>query len=282
MPDGSDENRFGSDEAQALLEAGWTQGSIFRPNEHVSPPEGILSGGIFLVVCTQACSLVLPSLPKEPNVELAIARPLARYSPKDGAATGKEVRRFHLPLAGETPAVEIDITTRFNVPREALLAFKPDGPRASDEDCRNFAGWLGRYYSRIALPNALVVRAKAGLFSAVEGFLKASPSAGAPRNHEGVHSVYIRWSPNVEVGSGQEYQVDLLVLCDEPDVADRLGSRLKDFGLDPDARVVKDGVSFFCEVKSRDETVLTELDGFVRLSEWDYFTALGEVAQMAG
>src|SRR4051794_32022886 len=114
MPDGADERPFGQNEALSLLKAGWTQGSVFRPNDEVCPPGATASGDVFLVVCTQACSLVLPSLQKEPHVELAVARPVAKFSAKAEAATGKDVRKFHLPVTGEAfPALEIDITSRF-------------------------------------------------------------------------------------------------------------------------------------------------------------------------
>lgn len=279
MSDEIEPKQFGIEEARSLLEVGWTQGSIFRANEHVRPPRDVPEGA-YLVVCTQACSLVLPDLRKEPYVELAIARPVARLLPKEGPATGKDVRRFHLPVTGaDCPALEIDITSRFLVPRDLLLSFRPDGPVATDADCRNLAGWIGRYYSRIALPNTLVVRARGSVLGAVERFLKASSAGGAAKNHERVHSVYVRWEPNVELAEAEEYRFEMLILCDDPVVADALSSRLVDFGLDPDAPVSMGGVSIFCEVRAREETRLTDLDGWIRLTEWDYMTGLGEASE---
>ena len=280
MSDEVEPKQFGTEEARSLLEAGWTQGSVFRANDHVHLPHDVPADA-FLVVCTQACSLVLPDLRKEPHVELAIARPVARFLPKDGPATGKDVRRFHLPVTGaDCPALEIDITSRFLVPRELLLSFRPDGPVAGDADRRNLAGWIGRYYSRIALPDALVVRARRSVLGAVERFLKASSAGGAAKNHEHVHSVYVRWEPNVELAEPEEYRLEMLILCDDPVVADSLSARLVDFGLDPDAPVGMGGVSIFCEVRAREETRLTDLDGRVRLTEWDYMTGLGEASEL--
>lgn len=273
---------FGPEQASALLEAGWNQGSLFRPNEHIEVPGDVIPGAL-LIVCTQACSLVLPDLAKEPYVELAIARPIDRYLPKDGAASGKDVRRLHLPVDGQAfPAIEIDITSRFKVGRDLLLNFKPDLPVIGDTHCRNFAGWIARYYNRIALPDTLVSRARKSVLAMIERFLKASPQGGGSKHHEYVHSIYIRWEPNRELGVADEYVLDMMILCDDGSVADSLSARLSEFGLDPDARVSKDGISVFCEVRAREETRLTDLDGWVRLTEWDYMTGLGEAAGMVG
>lgn len=274
---------FGPDAARALLAAGWTQGSVFRPNALVTIPEDLDRPDAHLVVCTQACSLVSPSLDRDPFVELAVAVPITRYAPRSEAATGKDVRRHHLPVAGAAfPALEVDINARFRVPREYLLAFAPDGPRASAEACRDLAGWIGRYYTRIALPDALVVRLKGSVFEILGRFLKGGPAGGGPKHHEGVHSIYLRWQPDAELAASMPYAVDLLILCDEVAVADALGARLAETGLDPDHRVERDGLSVHCSVQARSETLLTDLDGWTRLSEWDHMTGLGETAAMPG
>ena len=92
------------DDAQALLDAGWTQGSVFLPNAYVAIPAGLERQGAFLIVCTQACSLVSMSLDKDPFVELAVATPVAVYKARSEAATGKDVRRHHLPRRRSRPS----------------------------------------------------------------------------------------------------------------------------------------------------------------------------------
>lgn len=275
------ESAFGGAEADKLLADGWTQGSLFLPNEHVGVPEGFERPGAQLIVCTQACSLVSDSLKKDPWVELAVVVPVATYSLKSGEATGKNARRYHLPVLGAAfQAVEIDINARFAVRRESLLHFTPSRAKAAEEACRAFAGWIGRYYTRIALPNALVARLGGAVFEPLEKFLKKSPKGGGPKHYEGVHSIYVRWEPSTELTPDESYDVDFLILHDEGGAADALERHLSEIGLDPEGGVEKPGLTVSCSVQARRETVLTDLDGYTRLSEWDHLTGLDEVAEM--
>ena len=275
------ESEFSGAEADKLLADGWTQGSIFLPNDYVRVPEGLERPDAQLIVCTQACSLVSDSLKKDPWVELAVAVPVATYSPKSGDATGKNARRYHLPVTGAAfQAVEIDINARFAVRRESLLHFAPGQAKATEEACRAFAGWIGRYYTRIALPNALVARLGGAVFEPLEKFLKKSPQGGGPKHYEGVHSIYVRWEPSTELKLDESYDVDFLILHDEGEAADALERHLSEIGLDPGGRVEKPGLTVSCSAQARSETVLTDLDGYTRLSEWDHLTGLDEVAEM--
>lgn len=281
MSVGHGETAFGQVEAQALLDAGWTQGSVFRPSERVPVPEHLARDDAYLVVCTQACTLVSSNLDKDPHVELVVATPVSAYSPKSEQATGKQVRMHHLAVAGESfQALEVDINARFTLPRDSLLGLAPDGPQASDDACRAFAGWLGRYYTRIALPNELVIRLKGAVFDPLLKFLRQSPQGDGPKNHEGVHSIYVRWEPMTELPTGDPYDVDFLILCDDPLVAEALETKLGGIGLSPGERVDKNDLRVNCSVQARGETVLTDLDGSTRLTEWDYLTGLGETSTM--
>ena len=118
------------------------------------------------------------------------------------------------------------------------------------------------------------------MFGALERFLKSGPQGGAPKHHEGVHSIYLRWEPDDEIDEEASYLVDFLILCDEPKTADALGAQLQSAGLDPDGRVDLKGASVQCSVQARGETLLTDLDGWTRLSEWDHLTGLGATAEM--
>lgn len=275
------EQSFGQDEADRLLMAGWAQGSVFRPNEHISIPKHLVREDMYLVVCTQSCTLVSSNIIKDPTVEVIAAKAIASYSAKSEPATGKEVRRYHLLVEGvHFSALEIDINARFTIPREQLVLFPPDGPKTNSEGRRAFAGWLGRYYTRIALPNELVIRLKRSVFDPLGRFLKSSPKGGGAKNHEGVHSIYLQWQPDLEVDANTLYDIDFLLLCDEPQIAEALEAKLHEIGLDPDKRVEKDGISVNCTVQARGETILTDLDGWTRLTEWDYLTGLAEAAMM--
>ena len=275
------ESGFGRAEADKLLADGWTQGSLFLPNDYVTLPKGLARPDAHLIICTQACSLVSDSLKKDPWVEVAVAVPVTAYLPKSGEATGRNVRRYQLPVAGAAfPAVEVDINARFAVRRESLLHFAPSELKATEKACRAFAGWIGRYYTRIALPNELVIRLGSAVFEPLQKFLKETHKGHSTKRYEGVHSIYIRWEPSTELKPGERYNVDLLILHDEGDAADALERHLNEIGLDPDAHVEKPGLTVSCKAQARSETFLTDLDSWIRLTEWDHFTDLGEVAEL--
>lgn len=285
MATGFDEEAFGADEADRLLKAGWGQGSVARPNEHVPLPPGLEAWprDVWLVVCTQACGVVSPDIGRDPLVEFALAFPVARYSPRSPEATGKNVRRFHLPVSGaDFPALAVEINTRFFLPRRRLLSFGPEAVKADTPAARELAGWLGRHYTRIALPNELVRRLGSTLFAVLGKHLAETsgptPADGpAPRFHESVSAIFVRWSPDTELGPNEVYAVGVLALCDEATVADELDRRLSMV-----ERQGNDGVTYTLTVQGRAETVLTDLDGWVRLTEWDYLTGMARTAALPG
>ena len=118
------------------------------------------------------------------------------------------------------------------------------------------------------------------MFEPLEKLLKASAKSGGAKYHEEVHSIYVKWQPAEEIDRDAVYSVDLLVLCDQPNVADALEVRLEEIGLDPGERVERPGLLVQCSVQARRETILTDLDGWTRLTEWDHLTGLAGAAEM--
>ena len=171
---GDEPSPFGESEARRVLEAGWRQGSVCRPPADLAIPVSIDREKEWLVVCTQSCTVVSPNLANDPHIEFLVAKPIGGYKPNSQEATGKTIRRFHLPISGHpgVAALDCDINRRFVAPRSLCLTTTPDaGIMVSEEASRNLAGWISRYYTRVALPNELVIRAEK-LFDIIKAALK--------------------------------------------------------------------------------------------------------------
>ncbi len=276
---GEEHSTFGEDEAQLILGAGWRQGSIFRPPAAFFVPVQIDRGGEWLVVCTQSCTVVSSNRSANPNIEFLVAKPVEKYNPRSHEATGRNSHCFHLPILGmpDAEALECDINRRFFADRRVCLEQTPDtGISASEEAVRNLAGWIARYYSRIALPNALVTRARNGLFKTIEKVLRAARPSGEELSAS-VDRIGVHWSPDSELQDGL-YVVDLLFLCADADADTQLHSLLKN-PLSPFTRDGgHDGIKVVYDTTVRSETFISAFDGYKRLTEWDYLSSLGEVA----
>jgi hypothetical protein len=278
---GDEGSPFDENEAQQILEAGWRQGSVFRPPVALALPEPVPFDpeNEWLVVCTQSCTVVSRDLAGDPHIEFLVATPTGHYKANSPEATGKVLRRFHLPVSGiaNVPALECDINRRFFAPRTLCLAHPPEaGITVSEDDARNLAGWISRYYTRVALPNELVIRAK-GLFDTIQTALKKSTKNGE-RLSGSIDKILVRWSPDSELQGGV-YQLDILFLCTDEAADLRLNSlleaKLQPFTEGGGHNGIK--LTYANAVKS--ETFLSQLDGYTRLSEWDYLSNLGDVAE---
>ncbi len=276
-----DKPLFGEAEAKRLLDAGWRQAVAFRAPDDLDVPVKFDRVNEWLVVCTQSCSVVSDRLGSDPYIEVAVAKPVKRYKPRAQEATGKHTRRFHLPLAGVdgVEAVECDINRRFFVARELFLTFVPDMGIQVAEAVKAFAGWMSRYYTRVALPNTLVDRAKApgGLFDSVKAALDHPFEGDAPLA-DWTAGIYVAWEPDSELDdSHSAYLVRLLIVCDGSIAETMLGELLCNSLARFEAEGGHDGISLQWETKARVATFVTDLDGYHRLSEWDYLTDLGKV-----
>ncbi|HEY6845189.1 MAG TPA: hypothetical protein VI320_03135 [Terracidiphilus sp.] len=278
---GDESSPFGENEAQQILEAGWRQGSVFRPpmSPALPVPVPFDDENEWFVVCTQSCTVVSRDLAGDPHIEFLVAKAIGHYKANSQEATGKVLRRFHLPVSGlaNVPALECDINRRFFVPRTLCLAHPPETCiTVSEDDARNLAGWISRYYTRIALPNELVIRAK-GLFDTIQTALKKNIKSGE-RLSSSIDKILVRWSPDSELQGGV-YQLDILFLCADEAADLRLNSLLE-AKLQPFTEEGgHDGVRLKFANAVKSETFLSQLDGYTRLSEWDYLSNLGDVAE---
>jgi hypothetical protein len=212
-------------------------------------------------------------------VELAVGRPVAKFNAKSHQARGKDVRKYHLQVAGaEFPALEVDINSRRFIRRELLLAINHAGFVMGPKEIRNFAGWIARSYTRITLPNELVARMKKTLLPKLNDCLAEKLGNPATPRHNRVASMWIKWEPNHELAPGTDYQVTLMILCDDPETSEEFDRSLH--AVIGDAQCKMDGVIFGFDVSSPSETLLSDLDGWQRFTEWDYLTGMGETAAM--
>lgn len=267
---------FGLDQAQALLDAGWGQCVVFHTNGDF--PHNDVDG--LFVVCTQSCTVVSPSLDRDPFVEIAIGRRLAKFHPRSPQARGKDVRKLHIPVEGaDFEGLEVDINSRRFVKRELLLAATQTGYIVTDRDRQNFAGWIARYYSRIALPNELVDRLKLTIFKQLTQFLEAQHGKAGCARHDEIGSMWIKFNPDLELPKDEKYQVKLLIICDHPDVAEAYDREL--IAIYGERPVVIDGIEFSFDVNTPDETRLSDLNGWHRFTEWDHLSEMGAMATVA-
>lgn len=272
-------DRYDEEAGEALLNAGWRQGSAFRmpTTEGVSVPYDPASE--WLVVCTQSCSVVSYRFDADPHVEVAVAKQVKKFKSTAAEAMGKNFRRFHMPVVDGVGfgALDCDINRRFFIPRDRFLAMAPE-TQATPEGAKALGGWLARYFSRVALPNELVKRARreGGLFEVVKTALDA-PYGGEPMS-ERVDAIYVKWVPDTEIGDGQAYKLDLLFLCDRTTSMADFEQSVAD-GLEPFSQPGgRDGIELTWSVAERNSTVVGLIAPYSRLSEWDHLSDLAEVA----
>jgi len=142
--------------AKTILDKGWRQGAIFDPCGIVENIQ--LTDSELLVLCTQSCTVVSSRFATDPIVEAMVVKLLPKYNPRAFEATGKNQRKLHIEVIGssEFKCIECDINRRFFLDRHHLLNINPlEEFEIGVEGSTKLAGWLGRSYTRIALPNLL-------------------------------------------------------------------------------------------------------------------------------
>lgn len=270
--------------ATSLLDAGWRQGVALRPPASLSLPVSSRfdRDSDFLVVCTQSCCLLSASFDADPFVEVVEARPLVSLNPRSPEATGKNVRRFHLPVVGlpGVAALECDINRRLVFGRRQLLTCAlGSAPKVAPDDARRFAGWLARYYGRAALPNELVRRARAdgAPFAVIEAALRSM--LGGRRVSDGVHSIFLSATPDTELqpDGGAHYTVRLRILCHDQETQEHLDRLLLAAFAGHAGGKVVGGIALDFGVDLTSEVTVADLQGYERFSDLDYLSGLDEV-----
>jgi len=268
------------DEAEGLLRAGWRQGSVCRPWQGLALPEGA-HGEPFLILLTQSCTVVSPNWTANPFVEFAVAtRHPQRFNPNAQEARGKNLRKLVVPVEGDGfDALEIEVNSRFFVRRELLLGREPDGPRSpvGVDLGRRVGGWMGRQYSRAALPNKLVALLKPNLLKRIEKLL----GKGEGALHETVVGIYAGWEPDDEDGP---YTVKFMVVCSDERAVEAMLDGLTPAIPERDGYLVhvEEGLTVTLDIAPAHTITLAEVERLSRFSEWDFLTDLGEELVQGG
>lgn len=265
---------LGDKEASTIFDAGWRQCRVFKPCESVQHDEDC-----YFVICTQSCSVVSRNWERDPFVEIIVGRPVESYNENSDEARGRIVAKFALPVEGaDFKALELDINSRSFKKRELLLQITPESFTVSEEARRNFAGWIGRYYSRIALPNALVERMKPKILKTLKKFVSATHQSTRKRRSDLIHSIWIKFEPYDELPIEADYIVEIKILCEDPAHVEEFERDLNQkFGT---PNISGDGISFACEVGAVDQTFYGDLRGWIKFSEWDYLSGMGDAADI--
>lgn len=270
--------------AAKICDAGWRQGAVLDPRTAgIAVPTNInILPNEYLIICTQSCSVVSPRFAADPFIELMVAKPLSKFKDNAPEATGKNVRKLHIPLIKpeEFIALECDLNRRFQHERSVLLDKNlMDVFDIGEKGANKLAAWIGRSYTRIALPNKLVANMRVELLGKLSRALETPYGDQADPIHYQVPYIYIRWTPTEE--EAEIYILDFLFICSEYGAAnvleDEIALAFKNFL----SALGNDGISiqsFKCQEAG--ETFLTDLDGFERFSEWDYLSNLAEVGDV--
>lgn len=264
---------------EQIKSAGWKQGAIFPKGILNIPSEWNLSEDEILVVCTQSCSVVSGELEKDPLLELIIAKPLSHFPANSTEASGKNVRKLVVPIepVNGSNALELQIHRRHFIQRYLITEIAPDSSiQLTDEAVTALANWLGRYYTRIDLPDSLseLITQKNGLRDVLKDWLQEKCKKTGQCHHLDIKSIHIKWAPH---GESDQYDICLKLICSKDETCEafeefktawtaistsypQLNIELLDCALDG-------------------ETLLSDLEGYKRFSEFDYITRLENIEE---
>lgn len=187
------------------LAEGWAQGHVLT-GESVAEflvPRARDDDASVVVVATQTCDLLLPSLRIEPSVELLLGTLVEGDAPND---IGKSFRSFYLALDdGPSAYASVVLNSRRFVNRAAFIAqAKPTQRQPTIRTRTSFANWLAQRYARPAYPDNLIARLdSSGGGKKVERAMKKLTSC------TGVYLVLNTWS---ESPPADGYRVVIVIL----------------------------------------------------------------------
>lgn len=282
-------NKQGNDPAdkpQTIAEIGWRQCSLFRP----SKPDELLPSFLafnpeneWLAICSQSCSVCSLNFEQDPFVEVIVGTELTSIDLKTPAARGTSVREIHFPVSGfgSAEGLSFKIARRAFIPRRLLLTEKLDTRNALIPQLRQFQGWLARYYTRIALPDELVVRLRStkGVKETIKKALKKKLSDQKTPVHNDVLSFHITWSPDNEILGTESYEITILIACRSNEAQELLDRELSSLVSGKHEYPIKDGIIYDAPtVKLYDDITLADIDGTSVFTEWDDLSDLDEIA----
>lgn len=271
-------------DAVEIQNRGWRQGSVLDPRTTTVafPLDHRLEHDEFFVLYTQSCTVVSRRFSTDPKVELIVAKLISKYKGKSPEATGKNQRKLHVAYSDGSAALEFDFNRRFSIDRRLLLDFHPaEGMIIGEIGALKLGAWIGRAYTRIALPDALVenMRKKGGLIDSLKKALDTPYGEEADPVHFEVPFIYINWQPRNN--ESENFSLNFQFICNEYGAAEVLDESitllLEKYSEKPEYRGI-DFIQWSC--KPANETFLTDLDGYERLSEWDYLSNLADTTDL--
>lgn len=201
---------------QRLLAAGWRQGSLFYsenlsfPFVGVSPPGGSEKAtrdakswpaGTDFVVVTQDCDIGAP--PEiEPFIEVMACKRVA-----DGTPPKLNTAREFL-IDRESGLVAIT-KTRLPVPKEVFLKLTPINWPGNGTEFHLFREWLGRRYTRPAVPDGLVRLLDKPLAERLSWFAKRHPQSWDEFN-----MVFREVRATVQDQDEPPYEIELVLIAE--------------------------------------------------------------------
>lgn len=157
-----------NDVAQTLLSAiatkKWWQGAVISGDD-LPQIEDNYSDVECWVVASQTCNLYNPSFQNVPVFELVAASSIGACHPEKVRGDNPRILHVEAMSSDGTIFLELDIQKRRWLPRSLLAGLSAprlyirDAERGTDPDWLknqwkdNFSGWLGRSYTRVALPD---------------------------------------------------------------------------------------------------------------------------------
>lgn len=271
----------------------WNQCSVFRPTDPTSIPGYLAFDPAieWLIICTQTCSICGPASKTEPRVEVIVGTPLAQYDPESQAALGKKVTTLHLKSeeGADFVGVSLDMSRRAFIPREILLSATSAKFPIRISTLSAFQGWMARYYSRIAMPDALVKRIRANNRNGIQRqvlrllneYLPSDNALGRYPVHTEVSRFYVGWSPEEELPGHEPYTLKLLVVCTTNRTKKYLEVQLEALESGIGSKELVNGIAMVApEVKVGDNVTNADTDKMKRFSEWDELSGSSEMLGM--
>lgn len=252
-------------DAQNIENAGWRQGSLLSDSmvDHLVAKQMLpdqSSEGVWCVL-TQDCDLVHHDLSGEPKVELAFARHVDK--PNKGYTWSKNARELHLRDESLEQSLAFHSRDRETIPRWQLCDFPPSEMSLNSASIKLLARWVSRKYYRAAFPNAFNDRIGRRTDDKIKKLLQKSPGQ--------FHEIHIQVTSD-ELPPDQDYNAIILcIAADEELKSDRAYEETIELGKKFRALLQAcDGINVVeCQVKSRDEVTLDDLDSMQR---WDFDT----------
>lgn len=157
-----------------------------------------------LVLFSQNCDLLNPSLENEPFAEFFCAKNIIK--PDTSLAYGKNPRKIHLTI-NDSKSICLSINHRIRIDRTLLAEISLDNEpqKLSDSELNNLLSWVSKKYSRPAFPdrfNELLAQ-----IPKLDKKLKQLNDS-----FKEIKSFFFYLSPNSEIEKGQLYSLRIKVL----------------------------------------------------------------------